>query len=137
MNRISIIAAAAAAALTLAACGSDSADFAREFNAAQQPLEQLLTEASGSSDASQFTKLADGLDDTAAKLRALDPPDDARDELDAFVAEVTSSADAMRDAGKAVEEKQPDAMLAALGDLQERMTAIGSAQQKLQAAINN
>ena len=38
-------------------------------------------------------KIADGLDDTADKMAALDAPDDAKDELDTFVKEVKASAD--------------------------------------------
>ena len=83
-------------------------------------------------------KLADGLDDTAAKIAALDAPDDAKDELDTFVKEVNASADSMRDVGKAVEGGKPEEMTArarrspAEHDEGRRV----SAQTALQSAIN-
>ena len=81
-------------------------------------------------------KLAQGLDDTADKIGALDAPDDAKDELDTFVKEVHASADSMREVGKAVEGGKPEEMTAALGDLQQNMTKVSSAQTALQNAIN-
>ena len=86
MKRILII-AAAAAALIAAGCG-ESQQFTEDFNEAQKPLEQLLADVQGSAgtpDKSKMDKLAQGLDDTADKIAALDAPDDAKDELDTFV----------------------------------------------------
>jgi uncharacterized protein YoxC len=136
MKRITIT--VAALALAVAGCGANAEEesFKRDFNAAQQPLERLLTDVSGASTPDQMGKIADGLDETATKMRALDPPADAKDELDTFVKEVDASADVMRDAEKAMEGKDIDKMTAALKDLQERMTAVGAAQQALATAVN-
>jgi cell fate (sporulation/competence/biofilm development) regulator YlbF (YheA/YmcA/DUF963 family) len=137
MKRILIV-FAAAAALIGAGCG-ESQQFTEDFNEAQKPLEQLLADVSssaGSPDSAKMDKLADGLDDTADKIAALDAPDDAKDELDSFVKEVKASADSMRDVGKAVEGGKPQEMTAALGDLQQNMTKFSSAQTALQTAIN-
>jgi uncharacterized protein Yka (UPF0111/DUF47 family) len=81
-------------------------------------------------------KIADGLEDTASKMKALDAPDDAQDELDTFVKEVNASADTMREAQKAMEDKDLEKMTSILTDLQERMTAVGNAQQKLAEVVN-
>ena len=81
-------------------------------------------------------KLAQGLDDTADKIGALDAPDDAKDELDTFVKEVHASADNMREVAKSVEGGKPEEMTAALGKLSESMSKVGTAQTALQNAIN-
>ena len=81
-------------------------------------------------------KLAQGLDDTADKIGALDAPDDAKDELDTFVKEVHASADSCARSAKAVEGGKPEEMTAALGKLSESMTKVSSAQTALQNAIN-
>jgi uncharacterized protein Yka (UPF0111/DUF47 family) len=136
MKRISII-SAMAIALVVAACGSDGQRFTRDFNDAQKPLEQLLADVGSSgTDSAKMEQLADGLDDTAAAMRKLEPPSDAKDELDAFVKEVEAGADSMRDVAKAVSGGKPDAMTSALGELQQHMTAVSSAQQALQTAVN-
>lgn len=137
MKRI-LLPAAAALALFLAACG-ESQQFTEDFNEAQKPLESLLADVSssaGAPDAAKMNQLADGLDDTASKIADLEPPDGAQDELDTFVKEVNASADSMREVGKAVEGKDVEQMTSALGELQDHMTKVGTAQQALQTAIN-
>jgi hypothetical protein len=129
----------AAASLALAGAGcasSEDESFKQDFNEAQAPLEKLLTDSAGASDPASMGKIADGLEDTAAKMEALDAPDDAQDELDAFVKEVNASADTMREAQKAMEDKDLEKMSSILTDLQERMTAVGNAQQKLAEVVN-
>jgi methyl-accepting chemotaxis protein len=137
MKRILIL-AAAAVALIAAGCG-ESQQFTEDFNEAQKPLESLLSDvqsSAGTPDAAKMDKLAQGLDDTADKIGALDAPDDAKDELDTFVKEVHASADSMREVGKAVEGGKPEEMTTALGKLSETMGKVSSAQTALQNAIN-
>jgi hypothetical protein len=129
----------AVAALALAGAGcasSEDESFKQDFNEAQAPLEKLLADSAGASDPASMGKIADGLEDTAAKMKALDAPDDAQDELDTFVKEVNASADTMREAQKAMEDKDLEKMTSILTDLQERMTAVGNAQQKLAEVVN-
>jgi len=136
MNRIVII--AATLALAAAGCGADAEqeDFKKEFNAAQQPLEKLLTDSAGASDPASMGKIADGLENTATKMAALEPPEEAQDELDAFVKEVNASADSMREAQKAMEDQDLEKMTSILTELQKHMTAVGEAQQKLATVVN-
>jgi cell fate (sporulation/competence/biofilm development) regulator YlbF (YheA/YmcA/DUF963 family) len=127
-----------ALALAFAACG-ESAKFTDDFNEAQKPLEALMADmgsAAGSPDSAQMNKIADGLDDTVARMRDLEAPDDAKDEFDTFLKEVSASADTMRDVGKAVDAKDVEKMTDAVSKLQEHMTKVGSAQAALQTAIN-
>ena len=136
MNRIVIIAATLARAA--AGCGADAEqeDFKKEFNAAQQPLEKLLTDSAGASDPASMGKIADGLENTATKMAALEPPEEAQDELDNFVKEVNASADTMREAQKAMEDQDLQKMTGILTELQQHMTAVGEAQQKLATVVN-
>jgi hypothetical protein len=136
MKRITIT--VAAIALAVAGCGANAEEesFKRDFNAAQQPLERLLVDGAGASDPAQMGKIADGLDETAAKISKLTPPEHAQDELDTWVQEVDGAADTMRDAQKALKSKDLEKMTTVLTDLQERMTAVGSAQQALATAVN-
>ena len=136
MKPIMII--AATIALAVAGCGADAEqeDFKKEFNAAQQPLEKLLTDSAGASDPASMGKIADGLEDTAGKMAALEPPEEAQDELDNFVKEVNASADTMREAQKAMEDQDLQKMTGILTELQQHMTAVGEAQQKLATVVN-
>ena len=129
----------AMAALALAAAGcasSEDESFKQDFNAAQAPLEKLITDSAGASDPASMGKIADGLEDTAKKMAALDAPDDAQDELDAFVKEVNASAASMRDAQKAMEDQDLEKMTSILTELQQHMTKVGEAQAKLAAVVN-
>ena len=125
-------------ALAVAGCGADAEQesFKQDFNEAQAPLEKLLTDSAGASDPASMGKIADGLDEAATKMAALEPPEEAQDELDTFVKEVNASADTMREAQKAMEDKDLEKMTSILTDLQARMTAVGEAQQKLATVVN-
>jgi hypothetical protein len=132
-----IMITAAAFALTVAGCaGSEDESFKQDFNEAQAPLEKLLTDSAGASDPAQMGKIADGLEDTAKKMAALDPPEDAQAELDTFVKEVNASASLMRDAQKAMEDRDPEKMTGILTKLQEAMTKVGNAQAALAKEVN-
>jgi hypothetical protein len=86
-----------AAAVGAAGCGggNDSNDFRRSYNEVIKQYTSLPVEigsavrgATAKSDKElekQFADLADRLSDEVSKLKKLDPPDDAKDEYDAFV----------------------------------------------------
>ena len=127
----------AALALAVAGCaGSEDESFKQDFNAAQAPLEKLLTDSAGASDPASMGKIADGLEDAAKKMAALDPPEDAQAELDTFVKEVNASAATMREAQQAMEDQDLEKMTGILTKLQESMTAVGKAQQALATEVN-
>ncbi len=133
MKRITIL--AAAIALVVAGCGTDANEtFKRDFNQAQLPLQQLLTDVAGTSDATKLTKLATGLEDTSAKLKALEAPADAQDEFAAFVKQVDASADAVRDVEQA--GGKPEQLAGALTGLQQQMSEIVTAEQALKTAVD-
>jgi hypothetical protein len=121
---------AAAVALLVAACGAQDT-FTQDFNAAQQPLQQLLSETGGTSDPAKLGRLADGLDQTAIRMSALDAPDDAEPQFATFVKEVQASADTVR----ALQDAEPKQLADALTGLQRQMTRILSAEQALKTAV--
>ncbi len=136
MKKLITIAVAALALAGAGCAGSEDESFKQDFNEAQAPLEKLLTDSAGASDPASMGKIADGLQDTAKKMEALDAPDDAQDELDTFVKEVNASADTLREAQKAMEDQDLEKMTSILTDLQKQMTAVGNAQQKLAEVVN-
>src|SRR4051812_40563157 len=85
------------AAIVVAGCGGgdDSNQFRKDYNAVVRQYSSLPTEignaargASASSDKqleAEFSDLAERLSGEVRKLRKLDPPDEAKDEYDAFV----------------------------------------------------
>jgi hypothetical protein len=110
-------------AVAAAGCGSggDSNDFRTSYNEIARKYSSLPVEvgtavrgASAKSDRElerQFADLADRLSDQVAKLKKLDPPDDARDEYHAFVAELGKVDDDLRaisDAAKAHSRKRAE-----------------------------
>jgi hypothetical protein len=134
MKRISIT--VAVIALAVAGCGSSSNAFKRDFNEAQAPLEQAVAGMSGAADPESIDKLAQAMDDTAARMKGLAPPADAKDEFDAFIKQVESGAEAMRGAGKAAASKDPEKMNEAVKSLQDTMIKVDSAQTALQTTVD-
>ncbi|MBE2316737.1 hypothetical protein DVA67_012190 [Solirubrobacter sp. CPCC 204708] len=132
MKRI-MISAAAAIALLVAGCGTNDT-FVRDFNEAQQPLQQLLADSAGASDAAKLGQLATGLEDTATRLNQLEAPADAQAEFAAFVKQVDASAQAVRGVQDA--QRKPDQLADALSTLQQQMSRIVSAEQALKTAVD-
>ena len=100
----------AAFALAVAGCGADAEEesFKQDFNAAQAPLEKLLTDSAGASDPGlRWARSPTASRTPPTKMATLDAPEDAQDELDTFVKEVNASADIMREAQKAMEDQGP------------------------------
>src|SRR4051812_39597956 len=106
-------------ALTAAAgCGGDdSSDFRKDYNDVVKQFRTLpddvntsVSTASGKPArtlANRFGDLADRTDQEAGKLRKLDPPNDAKDEYDAFVATLATIADDLRGISKAAAARDP------------------------------
>ena len=120
-------------ALAVAACGTDGhADFTRDFNAAQKPLQQLLTDVgTQANDPSRLGKLADGLDDTAAQLKAIEAPADIKPQFDAYVTAVAGSAQVVR----GLSDAKPQELAEALTGLQQQMADVAKAEQALKTAV--
>jgi hypothetical protein len=133
MKRI-ISLAAATLMIAVAACGTDGhAEFTKDFNEAQKPLQQLLTDVGAANDPGEIAKLADGLDKTAITLKAIEAPADIRPQFDAYVNAVAASGDVVRE----LTGTKPEKLAEALTGLQQQMADVAKAEQALKTAVEN
>jgi hypothetical protein len=72
--------------LVLAGCGGSDSSFTDDYNQAVKPLSQL--EQGMGTQPREFDRLARRTNQTRRNLEKLDPPDDAQDEFDAFLAQL-------------------------------------------------
>jgi hypothetical protein len=135
-TRTLFLAPVLAVALAGAGCGSsESNDFIDDYNAATTPLTQLTTDLSGTPSEDSLTKMADGLADVKTKLGALDPPDDAQDELDALVASLDKNTAEVRKMAKAVKSKDVEQLTAATQAFSTEGAKLVQAEEALRAAV--
>jgi len=106
-KRTQAIAMVIAGALAAAGCG-ESQTFVRDYNEATKPLLKLTAVAAGadsSASVRQFDGMADQLDAVDTRLRGLEPPADARDELTRLRKAIAASARRVRRMASAVRER--------------------------------
>jgi hypothetical protein len=138
---------AVALAIAVAGCGDDGKnDFIDGYNAATQPLTQLMTDlgsassptgAAGEEQAQRsLTKLADGLEDVEGELGALEPPSDAKDEYDRMLAALDANTAQVRTMAKAIGSGDLERMTAASTEFAQQGTALVEAEQALRTAVN-
>jgi hypothetical protein len=72
--------------LVAAGCGGSDNSFTDDYNEAVRPISRL--EAGMGTQPREFDRLARGTEAARRKLDKLDPPDDAQDEFDAFLAQL-------------------------------------------------
>ena len=96
-------AAVAFVLLALAGCGGSDSSFAEDYNQAVEPLSQL-GQGMGS-EASEFDRLARRTEQTRDNLAELDPPDDAKDEFDALLAQLDKVTDDLSAVARATRSK--------------------------------
>ena len=72
--------------LLAAGCGGSDSSFADDYNDAVRPLSRL--EQGMGTQPREFDRLARSTEATRRNLAKLDPPDDAQDEFDAFLAQL-------------------------------------------------
>jgi ABC-type transporter Mla subunit MlaD len=141
MPRKLIIAPLVALAIAAAGCGgSDSDEFIESYNEATAPLQELTSElgsaaGGGAGAEKQLNQMADGLDDVGNKLAALEPPDDAQDELDAMVGALEDTTAQVREIAKAAKSGDVEALTAAATELSNSGTALAEAETKLKTAV--
>jgi hypothetical protein len=136
MNRISAFVVVIAVALVAAGCGGSGRD---EFNdgvrKAQEPMD-LAAKNADNAKPGQLDRYAQAMDDTVARLRKLDPPDEAQDEYDAFIKEIEAGADAARDTGSAASSGDKEALAEALAQLEQQFEAIGEKAEAVGTAVD-
>ena len=138
---------ALAVALAAAGCGDGGKnDFIEGYNAATQPLSQLMgdlgtasaaTGADGQAEAEQkLVKMADGLDDVEGRLRALEPPSDAKDEYDRMLAALDANTAQVRTMAKAVKSGDLDKLTKATTEFSKKGTELVAAEEALRTVVN-
>ena len=114
-------------ALVVPGCGGDSKeDYEKEIDKVGQTLDEQFTEigrdiqASGGlkNAAPEVEKGADALDDAAAELKDIDPPDDAEKAHDKIVQGVGLLADDFRSAAKAAGANNAPRVLRLFGNIE-------------------
>ncbi len=106
-KRTQAIAMVIAGALAAAGCG-ESQTFVRDYNEATKPLLKLTANAAGadlSASVRQFEGMAVQLDAVDTRLRGLEPPAEARDELTRLREAIAASARRVRRMASAVRER--------------------------------
>ena len=134
-------------ALAVAGCGeSEDNDFREGYNAAVKPLSELgsgigssINGAGGKSNAAiekEFQNLADKAQETRDNLAELDPPDDAKEELDALLAALREATDDLKQVAKAAGDNDPAKAAQAAQELVTSGTKIQEAETELQQAVD-
>ncbi|MDA0166323.1 hypothetical protein OM076_39020 [Solirubrobacter ginsenosidimutans] len=135
MNRISAFIVVVAVALVAAGCGgSDTDEFNDGVKKAQQPMDQAAKNADNA-DPGQMDRYAQAMDDTVARLRELDAPDEAQDEYDAFIKEIEAGADAARDTSSAARSGDKEAFAEAIAQLEQHFKAISEKAEAVGTAV--
>jgi hypothetical protein len=135
-------------ALTAAAgCGGDDSndfrkgynDVVKEFRTLPDDVNTSVSTASGKPArtlANRFADLAGRTDQEVAKLRKLDPPKDAKDEYDAFVASLDTIADDLRGISKAARARDPSGARAETRSLLRDAQKTSKAETALRKAVD-
>jgi hypothetical protein len=120
--------------LAAAGCGGGSDDsFTEDYNQAVKPLSGLQTNMG--TDAAQFDKLADRTGQTRDNLADLDPPDDAKDEMDKLLSGLDHVTQDLSDVADAVRSKDPVEQQNAAKQLVKSSADVQQAETALQQAV--
>ncbi len=119
--------------LAAAGCGGGSGDsFSEDYNRAVRPLSELKTDLGTS--AGQFDRLADRTGETRKNLVALDPPDDAQDEMDELLSsldrvtkDLSAVADGVRSKDPVKQKRAAKRLAESSADVQRAETALAQA----------
>jgi hypothetical protein len=148
IHRRVLITAAVVAALAVAGCGgSDGQDFVENYNDAVAPLQKLtttlqtgtsanLTDAK-SVDAAErdLRKVADEFDAVGGRLRALEAPSGAQDELDRFLTSLDANSGQIRQIARAVKSRDPQRLSSAAAEFATQGTQLVEAETALRNAV--
>jgi hypothetical protein len=119
--------------LVVAGCGGGNDSFTEDYNKAVEPLAELQTGVGSS--AAEFDRLADKTRQTHQNLADLDPPDDARDEMDKLLAGLDGVTEDLSAVADAVRAKDPEQQAEAAKQLVESSAEAQQAETALQQAV--
>jgi hypothetical protein len=135
------VALLAATALAVSACGTQ-ATFVNDYNEATKPLERINTELVASTTASDpaanersFDRLSTELHAVARRLRTLQPPKEAQDELNHLVASLDTTADGAHASVAAMRSGSPRRIARAVKRFTGSAVKLVAADQALKTAI--
>jgi uncharacterized lipoprotein YehR (DUF1307 family) len=119
--------------LAVAGCGGGSdGSFTEDYNKAVKPLSDLQTNMG--TDAAQFDKLAERTGETRDNLADLDPPSDAKDEMDKLLSgldrvteDLSGVADAVRSKDPVKQQNAAKQLVKSSADVQQAETALKQA----------
>jgi uncharacterized lipoprotein YehR (DUF1307 family) len=120
--------------LAVAGCGGGSDDsFTEDYNQAVKPLSDLQTNMG--TNAAQFDKLAERTGETRDNLADLDPPEDAKDEMDKLLSGLDSVTKDLSDVADAVRSKDPVEQRNAAKQLVKSSAGVQQAETALKQAV--
>ena len=133
---------AVAVALAVTGCGgSDDADFVEGYNSAVAPLATLMSDLGPSAGADpaaaskSLVQLADGLDGVRTKLAALEPPQDAADELDTMLGALDKGTDQVSAMASAAKDGDVEKLTKATEKFSRTGTQLVTAEAQLRTAV--
>ena len=119
--------------LVVAGCGGGNDSFTDDYNEAVKPLAEL--QRSVGSSAGEFDRLADRTKRTHDNLADLDPPDDAKDEMEKLLAGLEGVTRDLSAVADAVRAKDPAQQADAAKQLVQSSTKVQQAETALQQAV--
>ena len=145
--RIALAALLVVCSPLVAGCGeNENNTFKEDYNEAVGPLSTTNTDLTGSIEgtpdqsnaviAEEFSDLADKTAQARDNLSALDPPDDAKEDLDKLVASMGRGVEDLRAVARAAEDADPAAGRQAKQDLVASAQQIQKAETALQEAVD-
>ena len=132
-----------AVALAAGCGGSEDADFIDGYNAAVAPLSTTMTELSSApagdpkAASKSLVQVADGLDAIRADLAALEPPEDAADELDRMLGALAKGTDQIRVMAGAAKDGNLKRLTKATADFSATGTDLVTIEQELRTVLEN
>jgi hypothetical protein len=135
------LAVLAATALAVSACGTQ-ATFVNDYNEATKPLERIKTELASSTATGDLASTGRSLDHfsgelhaVATRLRTLEPPKEAQDELNHLVASLDTTADSAHASVAAFSSSNPRRISRSVKKFTANATELITAEQALKSAV--
>jgi hypothetical protein len=119
--------------LVAAGCASSDDSFTDDYNEAVRPLSRL--EQGMGTQPREFARLARRTAATRRNLEKLDPPDDAQDEFDAFLAQLDKVTADLNAVAEAARDNDVPEQREAAGRLVRSSTEVQQAENALKAAV--
>ena len=121
--------------LAMAGCGGSEDTFTADYNRAVRPVRALRGDLGRR--AADFDRLAGRIKATRANLAKLDPPDDARDEMDSLLVGLSDVTRDLKRVARSIRSKDPVKSRRAARRLVRSNAEVGRAETALKRAVEN